>query len=205
MFFSDRYVSISNRYHTILSSSSWRRHRPKPRFYDEFTISYKEESPILYTTFYILTNLDCHMRDNAWHTFLERLCSPSSWWFTSVSYQYILLVFESRKDPLHAPLAIWLNGVPGASSTASALGENGPCTVQEDSNSTELNPCSRNNEVNMLYIDRPVQFGFSYGSLANGTLDALSTTLLHVISDFSTSGVPEQNETFFVGTFPSLN
>jgi hypothetical protein len=113
--------------------------------------------------------------------------------------------FESRKDPLHAPLVIWLNGGPGTSSTASALGENGPCIVQSDSNSTKLNPWSWNNEVNMLYIDQPNQVGFSYDTLSNGTLDALSTTLLPVISDFSVSGVPKQNESFFVGTFPSLN
>ena len=113
--------------------------------------------------------------------------------------------FESRKDPCNAPLAIWLNGGPGASSTASALGENGPCIVSEDSNSTTLNPWSWNNEVNMLYIDQPVQVGFSYDILANGTLNAFSTTLLPVIRDFSVTGVPEQNETFFVGTFPSLD
>lgn len=88
---------------------------------------------------------------------------------------------------------------------ASALGENGPCIVQEDSNSTELNPWSWDNEVNMLYIDQPVQVGFSDDTLANGTLDALSTMLLPVISDFSTTNVPEQNGTFSVGTFPSLN
>jgi carboxypeptidase D len=113
--------------------------------------------------------------------------------------------FESRKDPSNAPLSIWLNGGPGASSIASALGENGPCIVSEDSNSTTLNPWSWNNKVNMLYIDQPVQVGFSYDVLRNGTFDALSQTLLPTIVDFSVSGVPEQNETFFVGTFPFLS
>ncbi|KAE9380409.1 putative carboxypeptidase S1 [Stipitochalara longipes BDJ] len=113
--------------------------------------------------------------------------------------------FESRNDSLHAPLAIWLNGGPGASSMASALAENGPCTVQSDSNSTKLNPWSWNNEINMLYIDQPNQVGFSYDTLANGTLDPLSTTLLPVISEFSATRTSKQNETFFVGTFPSLN
>jgi len=41
------------------------------------------------------------------------------------------------------------------------LQENGPCFVGSDSNSTYLNPYSWNNEVNMLYIDQPVQVGFS--------------------------------------------
>ena len=57
----------------------------------------------------------------------------------------------------------------------------------------------------MLYIDQPNQVGFSYDTLANGTLDVLSSTLMPLISDFSECGVPTQNETFLVGTFPSLN
>lgn len=104
--------------------------------------------------------------------------------------------FESRKDPDNSPLSVWLNGGPGASSTAQATGENGPCLILEDSNSTTLNPWSWNNEVNMLYIDQPVQVGFSYDTLTNGTLDIFSTTLLPVAADFSVSGVPEQTDTF---------
>lgn len=57
--------------------------------------------------------------------------------------------FESRNDPVNDPLALWFNGGPGASSTAQALGENGPCIVGEDSNSTTLNPWSWNNKANM--------------------------------------------------------
>ncbi|KUJ23315.1 alpha/beta-hydrolase [Mollisia scopiformis] len=113
--------------------------------------------------------------------------------------------FEARNRSTDTPLAIWLNGGPGASSVASVVSENGPCNVLADSNSTEFNPWSWNNEVDMLYIDQPVQVGFSYDRLANGTLDALSTSLLPVVADFSISGVPMQNDTLFVGTFPSLN
>ena len=85
------------------------------------------------------------------------------------------------------------------------LAENGPCSVNEDSNSTYINPWSWNNEVNMLYIDQPVQVGFSYDVLANGTLnqaggDEWSGKI--EISDFS-EGVPDQNNTLYVGTFAS--
>ncbi|TVY38347.1 Carboxypeptidase S1-like protein [Lachnellula subtilissima] len=112
--------------------------------------------------------------------------------------------FEFRVDSSNAPLAIWLNGGPGASSVAGVLGENGPCMVGEDSNSTTLNPWSWNNKANMLYIDQPVQVGFSYHTLPNGTFHALATDLLPIIANFS-EGVPEQDDTFFIGTFPSLN
>ena len=54
----------------------------------------------------------------------------------------------------------------------------------------------------MLYIDQPVQVGFSYDTLVNLTtnLDTDETTILN-----ATDPVPSQNATFQVGTFPSQN
>ncbi|KAI9374944.1 Alpha/Beta hydrolase protein [Aspergillus egyptiacus] len=109
--------------------------------------------------------------------------------------------FESRNDSTNAPLSIWMNGGPGSSSMLGLLQENGPCRVNIDSNSTKLNPWSWNNYANMLYIDQPNQVGFSYDVPTNGTYDQL--TGVHDLSDFSE--VPEQNSTFYVGTFPSMN
>ena len=108
--------------------------------------------------------------------------------------------FEARKDPQNAPLSIWLNGGPGSSSLLGLLAENGPCYVNYDSNSTYLNEWSWNNEVNMLYIDQPVQVGLSYDTLQNVTLDLISgdITILN-----ATDPIPEQNATFLVGTYPS--
>jgi carboxypeptidase D len=63
-----------------------------------------------------------------------------------------------------------------------------------------LNPWSWNNKVNILYIDQPVQTGFSYDVLTNGTLD--QTTSIVSPGDFS-NGTPESNNTFVVGTFAS--
>jgi carboxypeptidase C (cathepsin A) len=54
----------------------------------------------------------------------------------------------------------------------------------------------------MLYIDQPDQTGLSYDVLANGTQDLTDGSGSVTISDFS-SGVPGQNNTFLVGTFPS--
>ncbi|KAL6241242.1 hypothetical protein RBB50_011921 [Rhinocladiella similis] len=110
--------------------------------------------------------------------------------------------FESRKDPANAPLSIWMNGGPGSSSMIGLLQENGPCNINYDSNSTTLNPYSWNNEVNMLYIDQPNQVGLSYDILVNGTQDLLDPSGDVIVDDFTTR-VPEQNNTFLVGTFPS--
>ncbi|KAL8911589.1 MAG: hypothetical protein Q9171_003254 [Xanthocarpia ochracea] len=108
--------------------------------------------------------------------------------------------FESRKDPANAPLSLWMNGGPGSSSMISLLTENGPCMINDDSNSTTLSSWSWNNEVNMLYIDQPIQVGFSYDIPSDGTTDESQI----MIQDF-TDGVSEQNNTFYVGTFPSQN
>lgn len=110
--------------------------------------------------------------------------------------------FESRHDPISAPLAIWLNGGPGSSSLTGLMRENGPCHVNPDSNSTVLNEWSWNNNVNMLYIDQPVHVGFSYDVLKNGTLNQLTQTWN--VSPW-TDGVPKANNTFEVGTFSSMD
>lgn len=75
--------------------------------------------------------------------------------------------FEARASPETAPLSIWLNGGPGGSSMMGALEELGPCFVGADSKTTVQNPWAWNNEVNMLFLDQPVQVGFSYDTPTN--------------------------------------
>lgn len=56
----------------------------------------------------------------------------------------------------------------------------------------------------MLYIDQPIQTGFSYDTLVNGTLDEIESPFLYTPSNFS-NGIPETNLTFLTGTFASTN
>lgn len=119
---------------------------------------------------------------------------------------------EARRDPHNAPLSIWLNGGPGGSSLMGMLSENGPCGINPDSNSSALNPWAWNNEVNVLFIDQPVQVGFSYDGLYNGTYELLNSDMMDdehskpiKLREFDDGEVPEQNATFYVGTFASQN
>lgn len=80
------------------------------------------------------------------------------------------------------------------------LSGTGPCYVDADSNTTYLNEWSWNNEVNMLYLDQPVQTGFSYDTLHYATKD-LAENEITLINDT----VPEVNSTLLLGTYPSQN
>ncbi|KAI1165808.1 carboxypeptidase S1 [Nemania serpens] len=110
--------------------------------------------------------------------------------------------FEARKDPANAPLSIWLNGGPGSSSLLGLFAENGPCYINSDSNSTRLSEWSWNNEVNMLYIEQPVQVGFSYDTLHNYTYNLITG---RTVALNPSDPIPETNTTQLVGTYPSNN
>jgi hypothetical protein len=77
--------------------------------------------------------------------------------------------------------------------------ENGPCMINKDSKSTRANPWSWNNHVNMLYIDQPVQVGFSYDKLINGTLNLITKDFTEVTN----GNFGKTDATILAGTFPS--
>ncbi|KAE9047093.1 hypothetical protein PR002_g1221 [Phytophthora rubi] len=72
--------------------------------------------------------------------------------------------FESRSAPATDPLVLWLTGGGSScSSLAALLTENGPCRINADK-TTALNPHSWTSEANVIWLDQPVNVGFSYGS-----------------------------------------
>ncbi|KAK7019582.1 Alpha/Beta hydrolase protein [Favolaschia claudopus] len=83
---------------------------------------------------------------------------------TSTTVHTWFWFFAARHDPQSAPFTLWLNGGPGCSSMIGLFQENGPCTVNSDQKTTELNPHSWNTVSNMIYIDQPTGTGFSYGT-----------------------------------------
>ncbi|KAK3327682.1 carboxypeptidase S1 [Cercophora scortea] len=109
--------------------------------------------------------------------------------------------FEARDiSPSLAPLTLWLQGGPGEASANQAVsGHNGPCIVQDDSNSTVINPWSWSKVSNMLYLDQPVQTGYSFDGQTGveGVMDMVTGN----ISPGSVSGGGDL--TSRVGTFAS--
>lgn len=78
--------------------------------------------------------------------------------------------FESRTAPEDAPLVLWLNGGPGCSSSTGLLFELGPCNIAQEGTNTTHNKYGWNSHANIIFLDQPVNVGFSYsddGSTVN--------------------------------------
>lgn len=80
--------------------------------------------------------------------------------------------FESRTSPEDAPLVMWLNGGPGCSSSTGLLFELGPCNIANEGANTTFNPHGWNAHANMIFLDQPINVGYSYsedGSTADSS------------------------------------
>lgn len=70
--------------------------------------------------------------------------------------------FESQNDPVNDPLTLWMTGGPGASSMLGLFQEVGPCLINEHGNGTVHNPWAWSRNSSLLFVDQPVDVGFSY-------------------------------------------
>lgn len=78
--------------------------------------------------------------------------------------------FESRNDPQNDPVVLWLNGGPGCSSLTGLFVELGPSLINEEIKPV-YNPYSWNSNASVIFLDQPVNTGFSYSG------DSVSDTI----------------------------
>ncbi|KAF6012652.1 carboxypeptidase C [Brettanomyces bruxellensis] len=71
--------------------------------------------------------------------------------------------FESRNDPKNDPVILWLNGGPGCSSLTGLFFELGPSSINKNLKPVS-NPFSWNNNASVIFLDQPVNVGYSYSS-----------------------------------------
>ena len=69
--------------------------------------------------------------------------------------------FESRNDPENDPVVLWLNGGPGCSSLTGLFLELGPASIDKNLKIID-NPYSWNNNASVIFLDQPVNVGYSY-------------------------------------------
>lgn len=76
---------------------------------------------------------------------------------------FFFMAFESRNDPENDPVVLWLNGGPGCSSLTGLFFELGPSSIGEDIK-PHYNPYSWNSNATVIFLDQPVNVGYSYSS-----------------------------------------
>ena len=113
--------------------------------------------------------------------------------------------FEARQQPESAPLTLFINGGPGSSSMVGLFQEVGPCKVVEFSHNvlgTTPRDWGWDRSSNILFIDQPVQVGFSYDTPTNFSFNLLDSSRVTPPTDPPPTQPPY---TFLNGTFASGN
>jgi cathepsin A (carboxypeptidase C) len=120
--------------------------------------------------------------------------------------------FESRNDPENDPVVLWLNGGPGCSSLTGLFLELGPASINKKIEVVN-NPYSWNTNASVLFIDQPINTGFSYGSgsvsdtvAASKDIYALLTLFFHQFPEYAEQDFHIAGESYgghYVPTFAS--
>ena len=85
----------------------------------------------------------------------------------------------------NAPVAIWLNGGPGASSTFANFLFSSPLRIAQDGTTYEMYTSTETwiTKANMIYIDQPVGTGFSYGEPLLTTMDEAAAEFVTMVKN----------------------
>lgn len=91
--------------------------------------------------------------------------------------------FESRNDPKNDPVVLWLNGGPGCSSLTGLFFELGPSSIDENIKVVH-NDYAWNANASVIFLDQPVNVGFSYASQAVSNTVAASKDVYALLTIF---------------------
>ncbi|KAK9510755.1 hypothetical protein O3M35_005476 [Rhynocoris fuscipes] len=107
--------------------------------------------------------------------------------------------FPAQDGNAKAPLILWLQGGPGATSLFGMFTEIGPYTVQNDR--LELMPNSWNQNYSLLFIDNPVGTGFSFTDAEDGYATSqkqIADQLYKALIQFFTIFPEQQDPPFYI-------
>ncbi|KAJ6216550.1 hypothetical protein RDWZM_007707 [Blomia tropicalis] len=105
-----------------------------------------------------------HSVDKIDRYYIYNSCNYTGYLDGGNGYRLFYWFVESQNYPSEDPVVLWLNGGPGCSSIAGLLTENGPFRVAADGTTLNLDPYSWNAFANVLYLESPVNVGFSYNT-----------------------------------------
>ncbi|KAJ2866622.1 hypothetical protein GGH94_001429 [Coemansia aciculifera] len=93
---------------------------------------------------------------------------------TAEDKHFFFWFFEARNQAKtgDTPVILWTNGGPGCSSLVGVLMELGPCRVNKGGAGTSHNPYGWNENAHVIFIDQPLNTGFSYGQRVDNSYDA---------------------------------
>ena len=81
--------------------------------------------------------------------------------------------FESRNDPAHDPVILWMTGGPGCAGEIALFHENGPCKINTDHKTTHLNPYATPPCLQAFAMSRPCLQAFA---MSRPCLQAFATS-----------------------------
>ncbi|KKA31040.1 hypothetical protein TD95_002964 [Thielaviopsis punctulata] len=119
--------------------------------------------------------------------------------------------FESRGDPKKDPVVLWLNGGPGCSSLTGLFLELGPASIDKKLKVVN-NPFSWNNNASVIFLDQPVNVGFSYSNnnpvsttaAASKDVYALLSLFFHQFPEYATQDFHIAGESYAGHYIPSM-
>lgn len=106
--------------------------------------------------------------------------------------------FESRNNPATDPVVLWLNGGPGCSSFFGLFDELGPATIPRPDLKPVNNPYSWNSNASVIFIDQPVNVGYSYGNGTVGSSPAAAKDIYAMLTLFFHQFPQYAKQDFFV-------